>query len=752
MFQNLLLFVQVYYCSIKINTQYMNKFFYSIYLLFSIGLIAQNKPIEITKITEPIVFDGVINELFWLNTSSFTLTRQSPDYGSKPSEETELMMVYDEQYLYFAAKLFYNNVAQVQDFAKQRDAGGPNDYIAFALDGYNDKTNGQAFATTPSGLRWDAALTFDSKGVSINDNWNTYWEVKTSRDDKGWYAEFKIPLSSLRFKSDNEDVQLNLIIWRKIAYNNQLLVFPDAKPDFGVLSFANIANGFPIIFKGIKSTNPVYITPYALGGLSGNQILNENNTHYRNIFNSNFQAGADFKYSLSSELTIDATINTDFAQIEADNFQVNLSRSSIFFPEKREFFLERTNNFNFTFDNNNNAFYSRKIGLEDGKLSKIYGGARIVGRIKKWDIGLLNMQTEDLRNESSKNIGLFRFKRQIGNENNYLGGIFTSEIGKNNYKYFTYGIDNQFLLPFKSYLKWALAKTTESSISNSFLSTKNLRLNAKLEMPSQVGFYYLLNYSIIGNAYNNTLGFEERENISSYTSKIGYTLFTKKSKSIFKQNFQVITYKIDGYETHSKESLGLDFQYNIEKKNGAGINAKTYFREEILQNPLVLSESISIPVGYYDFKGFNLFINSPTGKSIYGNALLDIGSFYNGNKISTSFFGRFDSSKLLQFQIDYKYDKIKFSNEIVQFENHLVSFSLILNFSTKLSVSTLTQYDNLNKRIGSNFRLRFNTKEGNDLFLVITNINNTDRYRKIPTLSSLQSWLVVMKYKYTFNL
>jgi hypothetical protein len=296
-------------------------------------------PVVITKITEAIKFDGVMDEPLWDKATSFPVTRQTPDYESEPSEKTDLRMFYNEDYIWFGARLYYKNSKNIQDYSKQRDAGGPMDFMAFAFDGYNDKTNGLAFATTPAGLRWDGTIVFNSAGVSLTSNWNTYWEVKTSRDAKGWYAEFKIPLSSLRFNDDKEDVMMTFMAWRKIAYLNEFSVYPNIPPKWGLLSFANISEGQPILFKGIKSSNPLYITPYVLGGVNSNKILNDAGNGYKNSTTNNFEAGLDIKYSLSSKLTLDATVNTDFAQAEVDNFQVNLTRASLFFPEKREFFF-----------------------------------------------------------------------------------------------------------------------------------------------------------------------------------------------------------------------------------------------------------------------------------------------------------------------------------------------------------------------------------------------------------------------------
>jgi hypothetical protein len=214
----------------------MQKLFFIICLFFQGVSLAQRTPITVTKINQPVIFDGIVNESFWETASNFPLIRQSPDYGTEPSEKTDVRIVYDNNYLYVGSKLFQKDVTKIQDFSKKRDGGGPMDYMTIALDGYNDKTNGLFFATTPAGLRWDGSVTFGSNGVALSSDWNTYWEVKTSQDDKGWYAEFKIPLSSLRFNSDKEDVIMNLVAYRKIASNNEFSVFPNIPP-IGFIEF-----------------------------------------------------------------------------------------------------------------------------------------------------------------------------------------------------------------------------------------------------------------------------------------------------------------------------------------------------------------------------------------------------------------------------------------------------------------------------------------------------------------------------------
>ncbi len=707
-------------------------------------------PVAVTKMDEAIRFDGVPDEPIWNRATRFPVTRQTPDYQSTPSEETDLRMFYNNDYIWFGARLYYKNTAMIQDYSKQRDAGGPMDFMAFAFDGYNDKTNGLAFATTPAGLRWDGAIVFNSTGVSLNSNWNTYWEVKTSRDTKGWYAEFKIPLSSLRFNADKEDVIMTFMAWRKIAYLNEFLVYPDIPPKWGLLSFANIAEGQPLLFKGIKSSNPLYITPYVLAGTNGNKVLRNGTTGYQHLTTGTADAGLDVKYSLSSTFTLDATFNTDFAQAEVDNFQVNLSRASLFFPEKREFFLERTGNFSFGFDGNNDVFYSRRIGLDNGNIARIYAGGRLTGRVNQWDIGLLNMQTEDPGTGGSKNLGLARIKRQVGRHNSYFGGVFTSSVGRGNQQWYTYGADALLKLPLKSYVKLAVAKAIADSNTKAFTSVDDVRLHVRLEIPDEAGFNFYLGYGIAGSAYQPALGFEERGNIRSYDGRIGYGFFPAMSKHVFKHLVRLAGYRIDGFTSGNKESLGTELGYTGELKNGAAATARLYYQEEVLSMPLVLSAAVAIPAGQYRFNGVKLSVNTATGKPFNASLAADLGSYYNGRLFSCTAFSRWDGSKTLQVQATYRYNQIRFGNGLPAFTNHLASLSAVLNFTVKLSINGLFQYDELNNRIGTNLRLRYNAKEGNDLFVVVTNINNTNRFRERPTLPVLQSWLALVKYKHTF--
>ena len=179
----------------------------------------------------------------------------------------------------------------------------------------------------------------------------------------------------------------------------------------------------------MQNKKPFYITPYMLGGGERTFSLDETESAYSREDTPTFEAGLDIKYGPTSNLTLDLTLNTDFAQVEADNQQINLTRSSLFFPEKRMFFQERSSIVDFGFGEANRLFYSRRIGIHDGSPVRIYGGARLVGRVGGWDIGMLDMQAAPFEEVSSENFGVFRARRRVFNPYSYVGGIVTSRIG-----------------------------------------------------------------------------------------------------------------------------------------------------------------------------------------------------------------------------------------------------------------------------------------------------------------------------------
>jgi hypothetical protein len=332
-------------------------------------------------------------------------------------------------------------------------------------------------------LRSDFTISKDAMGMvdptqgPFNMSWNTFWDVKTTKNNQGWFVEMRIPFSSMRFKEKDGKVVMGLICIREIAHKNEVDIFPAIPPNWGQTSAYRPSKAQEITFEGLKSKKPFYIAPYVIGGYQQDYTLNDQATGYKLSESPTFNAGLDVKYGLTNNLTMDLTVNTDFAQVEADDEQINLTRFSLFFPEKRTFFQERSSVFSFDFEPGGSLFYSRRIGLNGSEQVPIYGGARITGMAGKWDIGFLDMQThavdpgEDGSNSlTSENYGIFRLRRQVINENSYIGGIVTTRIGTDGSYNTAYGADGMFKVSDNDYFNVKLAQVLDKSSSNKIFS------------------------------------------------------------------------------------------------------------------------------------------------------------------------------------------------------------------------------------------------------------------------------------------
>jgi hypothetical protein len=356
-----------------------------VFLMVVLSISLQNnvisqETVKIKRITNPIDFDGIPNDTTWKTLDLFTMTMHKPNYGDRPSEKSEVRIGYDNEFLWIGASLYMEDASKIFAVTKKRDEMlFGYDAFGIMLDTYNDKENSLAFFTTPTGSRSDFAVFNDAAGggpdpfAAMNTSWNTFWDVKITRDDKGWYVEMRIPFSSLKFKPENDKVFMGLIISRNISANNETDTYPAIDPKYGFLATYKPSLAQTIELEGTRPSRPVYISPYVIGGFSRDWSFNEEETGYVKEDNPQYNAGIDIKYNINSNLTLDLTANTDFAQVEADDQQVNLTRYSLFFPEKRMFFQERSSLFDFSLGgHSDNLFYSRNIGIADGEPIRIF--------------------------------------------------------------------------------------------------------------------------------------------------------------------------------------------------------------------------------------------------------------------------------------------------------------------------------------------------------------------------------------------
>ncbi|MDP9145191.1 MAG: carbohydrate binding family 9 domain-containing protein, partial [Actinomycetota bacterium] len=376
----------------------------SLALLLLPGLLhgIQARPhLRAASATGPIVVDGLLKEASWAAAPALSeLVQREPGEGAAGSERTEVRFLYDSTALYVAGWLFDSDPGSVVAGQALRDASLTDaDAFLLVLDPYLDRQNGYLFGTTPAGIEYDAQIANEGRdgggqgggrqqsgaAAGFNLNWDGSWTVATSRDDRGWYVEMRIPFATLRYP--NGGVQRwGMNVERRIRRKNELAVWAPLPRQLD-LTRVSLAGTLEL---EAPSRRVVTVSPYASSELFRDYRAPTPATDFAAT------AGVDAKIGLTQDLTLDLTVNTDFAQAEVDDQQVNLTRFSLFLPEKRGFFLENAGTFAVGASRTAELFFTRRIGLSGGREVPILAGARLTGRLAGWQVGLLSIQTDDL--------------------------------------------------------------------------------------------------------------------------------------------------------------------------------------------------------------------------------------------------------------------------------------------------------------------------------------------------------------------
>jgi len=734
------------------------------FVVILISLLIQNTiysqdGIDINRIEGSIDFDGHPFESAWDNLNKFDMVMHRPNFGNNPSEKSEIMIGYDDNYLWFGARLYMQDASQIKAVTKKRDEMlFDYDAIGMLIDTYNDNENGLAFFTTPTGSRTDYTISNDASGggnpfESFNYSWNTFWDVKTYRDSEGWYTEMRIPFSSLKFKPEDDMATMGIIIVRNISANNETDTYPAIDPKYGFMATNKPSLAEEITFRSVRPEKPVYISPYAITGFSRDWRMNETEDEYVKKDKKHLNAGLDIKYNINSNLTLDLTANTDFAQVEADDQQVNLTRYSLFFPEKRMFFQERSSLFSFGLGGfSDNLFYSRNIGISNGNPVRIYGGARLVGRIGNWDMGFLDMQTEEYENNPSENFGVLRMRRQVINQNSYIGGIFTSRLGMNGDQNFAYGLDGIFRLFGDDYLNVKWAQSYDSETGNKMTSLDPSFILIDWERRSEEGFAYNINYTYSGGVFNPGIGFVRRGGVQGFNTQLLYGWIPGENSPFFSYSVFVRADRYTRLDDGLLEGMSVEsgFEFNTKKNIHAEISVE--YQEEGVNFEFPISDSITISQGNYRFTGMKMRFGTSEAKMISLRGDINAGQFYDGLRYGFETETNFNFSSSFNMSLGYEFNALRFPDRETNnsLNIHSVNARAAYMLSTKLSATVLVQYVNTEDEMITNFRLRYNPREGNDLYLVFNDYREIDGGHEIPALPPFFNRTVMLKYTHTF--
>lgn len=725
--------------------------------------ISGQESVRIKKISGKIEFDGIPDEQAWESVALFPLTMHRPNFGSEPSEISEVRIGYDDESLWIGAHLRMKDPSKIVGISKKRDTELFGfDAFGIILDSFNDNENGLAFFTAPTGIRTDLAISNDAvvngpMGMQtvFNYSWNTFWDVKTTSDDKGWNVEMKIPFSSIKFKPTGSITTMGITVYRGIGSNTEIDTWPSIQPNYGYFSPYKPSLSGTITIDDAKPKRPVYISPYVLGGLSEDYILNDGETEYKKSSSPQLTAGIDVKYNVNSNLTLDLTANTDFAQVESDMLQVNMTRYSLFYPEKRKFFMERTSLFDFAlggmFDN---LFYSRNIGISNGLPTKIYGGARLTGRMGKTDIGFLDMQTSACDTMPGENFGVLRLRRQVINQNSYIGTMVTSRIGTNGYRNNAYGVDGLFRIFGDDYMSFKWAQTYDSGLRNKLSSLSPSFMYFSWERRTVKGFAYRINYSYIGDKFTPSSGYLMRSDVHGVTGRLLYGWIPGNNSKLFNYNISINAEQFNRISDGRVESMRIFPGLNLSTKGGYFFNMSYQIQKEGVREDFNLSDSVVIKASDYRFNSLMIWAGTPSARKISFMENITVGNYYDGYGLITSSEVLLNLSSSLNFNISYGFNSLKFPHRLTNknLTIHSLNLTAVVMLNTKLSASFMTQFVNTEKDLITNFRIRYNPREGNDIYLVYNDYRGMGHWTRVAEPPAYLSKSVMLKYVHTFIL
>ncbi|MFN7983523.1 MAG: DUF5916 domain-containing protein [Vicinamibacterales bacterium] len=692
------------------------------------------------KLQEPLKLDGKLDDAVYSENEPIDGFIQAlPANGQPVSEKTEAWIMFDDKNIYVTAKL-YESVPESQWVANEirRDTNQmrQNDIFGVLFDTFYDHRNGFHFYTNALGGFTDQLVTDEG---NPNGDWNPVWDVRPGRFDGGWVTEMAIPFKSLRYVSGTNmtwGVQLRRSIRRKNEWSH-LTALPAAGG--GPNSIFRLSRAATLVGLDLppQSAN-VDLKPYVIATNTTDKLRTP-------VLNNDFTGsiGGDMKYGITSNLTADITVRTDFAQVEVDEQQLNLTRFSLQFPEKRDFFLEGRGIFDFGrggggsggpgfgFGSPGNSspvtgaptfFYSRRIGLESGRVVPIRAGGRVTGRLGKWTIGALDLETgeEPIGNISPTNFSVVRLRRNILRRSS-IGGIISNRDksalvkGSGN---LAYGLDGLFSFGNDLNMGGYFAKSDTDG-----RTTNNTSYQARFDYaPDKWGVR--ADYLRVGANYSPEIGFTNRGNFRRSFASARYSPRPKGSKLVRKYTSDGSFEYLVTDTTGKLESRAATGRFIVERQNSDLINVVATNHYEFLARPFNVATGVTIPTGGYTYSDLTASYGFGQQRRLSGNLTYQTGQFYNGtiNALSLST-GRFAIRSNWSLEPTFTINHVDLP--VGRFTNAVVVGRTDYGFSPRRFMSALVQYSSSTHVLSSNFRFRWEYRPGSEMFVVYTDERDT---------------------------
>jgi hypothetical protein len=669
--------------------------------------------VRATRIDRPIELDGRLDdEVYELVPPFGGFVQQVPREGGTGHEETQVWIFFDDGNLYIAARCLDSDPERAVANELRRDhtniTQGEN--FTVVIDTFYDRRNAYFFQTNLLGAIRDQLVA----NGGFNVDWNTVWDVRTARFDQGWTVEMVIPFKSLRYRRPGPQVW-GLNLRRIVKWKNEISFLTPVPAVYGQSGIAQM--GFAGTVVGIE-TPPAALNmelkPYAVSSLTTD--LTGSNP-FRNDWSRN--VGFDFKYGLTSGLTADVTVNTDFAQVEEDLQQINLTRFNIQFPEKRDFFLEGRGIF--AFGSGTAApsiFFSRRIGLSGGESVPVIAGGRVTGKVGAYDVGLLNMQTAEKESADavSTNFSVVRIKRDILRRSS-IGILATERVSAGVDNRFTGGVDANVRL------------SDELSISSYYARVSNR--GATGDESSYAGsldyssdrYGLSLEHIMIGDDFDPAVGFVRRPDQRRNHAQGRISRRLRTSELVRRLSWTSTFERITNAKATRVENRTVSGNFDVEFNNGDSSGLDYSHDYELLPDEFTISPGVVVPAGSYRTDMVRGSYSLGQQRKVSGNLSTSVSSFYGGTRTQASYGGRvsFPPRFSLEPSLSLNWVNLPYGD----FATRLFSTRFNVTPSPRLLVSALVQINTSSHTVSSSARLRWEYVPGSELFVVYSDGRNT---------------------------
>lgn len=696
-----------------------------------------------------ITIDGQLSEAEWQSTPvADQFVQQQPSEGAPVSHahRSELRFLYDDEHLYIGARFHEDEPSRLVINELRRDFNArAGDLFVVVLDTFLDKLNAYNFQTNPACAIRDSQSYDD--GRTINANWDGAWTCRSTIDGDGWTVEEAIPFKQLRFPRSETQVW-GLQVFRLIRHSNEQTVWNPVPRQFNQFktSYAGVLEGI----SGVKPGRNIRIKPFAIGEAR----------RLQQVGSTRFDGGLDAKIGLGTNLVLDASLRTDFSQVETDAQQINLTRFSLFFPEKREFFLENQGAFQIgppaSSSSNLVPFFSRTIGLSDtGTPIPVVGGGRLTGKVGRTSVAMLNMQTEQevraggLAPLPGANVSVLRLGREFFR--NSSAGVFY--LGKERGAGYNrlFGADTR-LNPTREWqVDGMIMRSEKNGVGEGLAWRAGTQVDRGLTQ-------YTLSYTSLGDTFRDELGFVPRQGVDILNANLMRRLRPRRVARRIREirpQLPMSRFTRSRINSATGRRIGVETALisptvQVEMADASVAEVSATWDEELLVSPFRpqgIPSGQSIAPGRYQFINYVASYDAQVARRFAPGVQLRGGEFYDGSRTGFSLGGRLRVSEKLATTLTYSRDVITLP--ATRFTTSLAVARIDASFSTRMFLSAFIQYNSVTRQLASNIRYQLIHRPLSDLFLVYNDTQFIDVSR--PTALQVPARALTLKYTHLFS-